>query len=397
MKSCLLLLPIFSVLASLAHAAEEDPRLLFAAAMGRIASAPGVGVQIDISRVETAAGSDRRQSLQVSLAQRGTSDLYFRVLSGTDEAKVYSNATERAVFFVKRNQYVTQSPPPPLLETFGVIGFAEIQAAAQWLGMFLQGDPALLDKATQVTLSAPAAEANAVGGPVVVLQYAEKAVECHFGTEAPPVLQKLTFRNVPAQPGQATEIRVDFALGQWQLDRPLDDGQFQFVPPANARKITPNASGRAEDPMVGQPAPQLTLDLLDGGKLDLQSLRGKVVVIDFWASWCGPCRIGLPIVNEVTGRYAERGVVFYTINRREPIPKIQRYLETTKMNFPVALDPQDVAAMAYQVTGIPRTVIIGKDGTVAAVHAGVSPNMKAELEKELEAALAAPIKEAAAG
>lgn len=397
MKPRLLLLTLLLGFTALAPAADDDPRLLFAAALGRVADAPAIGVQVDISRIETANGADRRQSLQVTLAQRGKSDLYFRVLSGTDEAEVFSNATERAVYFVKRNQYVTETPAPPLVETFGVIGFAEIQTCAQWLGRYLQGDPALLDQATSVSLAPPKADANAVGGPMVVLHYADKDVECQFGTEAPPLLQAVTLRMAPTQPGQTTETQVKLALGQWQLDAPLEDARFQFVPPANARKITPNASGRAADPLLGQPAPQLTLDLLDGGKFDLQSLRGKVVVIDFWASWCGPCRIGLPIVSEVTGRYAERGVVFYTINRREPVPKIQRYLETTKLNFPVALDPQDAAAMAYQVTGIPRTVIIGKDGVVAAVHSGVSPNMKAELEKELDAALAAPFKEAAAG
>ena len=141
--------------------------------------------------------------------------------------------------------------------------------------------------------------------------------------------------------------------------------------------------------MKGQPAADFSVDLLAGGKMQLAQHKGKdVVVLDFWATWCGPCVRALPSVAEIAAAYKDKGVVVYALNQQEEADVVKKFLESKKLALTVAMDAKGEAAKLYQVSGIPQTVIIGKDGNVAAVHVGYSPGLKEALSKEIDAALA---------
>jgi thiol-disulfide isomerase/thioredoxin len=141
--------------------------------------------------------------------------------------------------------------------------------------------------------------------------------------------------------------------------------------------------------LVNKPAPQLTLDTIGGGKLDLSSLKSKnVVVLDFWATWCPPCRKALPILADVTKSYEAKGVKFFAVDQQEDASKVQDYLKTQGLNITVALDKDGQGAAKYRVTGIPQSVIIGKDGIVRVVHEGFSSDLKTKLAAELDDILA---------
>jgi len=140
--------------------------------------------------------------------------------------------------------------------------------------------------------------------------------------------------------------------------------------------------------LVGKPAPEFTANLLDGGKIDLASHRGKdVVVLDFWATWCGPCVAALPILSKVTEAYKDKGVVFYAMNQREEAETISAFLKAKKLDVSVALDEGKIGSL-YGVTGIPQSVIIDKNGVVQVVHVGFSPSLEQRLPQELDAVLA---------
>jgi thiol-disulfide isomerase/thioredoxin len=149
------------------------------------------------------------------------------------------------------------------------------------------------------------------------------------------------------------------------------------------------AAGCGEaQPLKDQPAPALKLPLLGGGELSTADLKDKnVVILDFWATWCPPCRRALPVLAEVAQAFKDRGVAFYAVNLREDEKTIRDYLEKAKLQVTVALDKDGKAAGLYQVEGIPQSVIIGKDGLVKQVHVGFLPNLKETLTKELEEAL----------
>ncbi|HPO14527.1 MAG TPA: TlpA disulfide reductase family protein [Candidatus Hydrogenedentes bacterium] len=140
-------------------------------------------------------------------------------------------------------------------------------------------------------------------------------------------------------------------------------------------------------PLEGKPAPGFQLPSLDGQQVELSSHRGKdVVVLDFWATWCPPCRKGLPIIDRLAKEFYGRGVVAYGINN-EKLPLVKEFIKEQGIDLTVLTDPSNAVFEKYMVNGIPQTVIIGKDGVIRKVHVGLSFNFEGSLRREINKAL----------
>ncbi len=183
----------------------------------------------------------------------------------------------------------------------------------------------------------------------------------------------------------------------WQLGGALPNDAFVFSPPEGARKFEPGAGGAMgdaaeEDPLtlIGRKAPPVDLPLLDGGNLRMPDakLSNTVVVLDFWATWCGPCVRSLPILAKVAADYAGKGVAFYAVNQQEQPDRIKDFLKKHDIACAVALDEAGNAGTLYKLSRIPQTVLIGKDGAVKAVHTGLLPDLDKRLRAELDDLLA---------
>jgi thiol-disulfide isomerase/thioredoxin len=183
----------------------------------------------------------------------------------------------------------------------------------------------------------------------------------------------------------------------WHFDPKLDEKTFEFEPPKGAQK-TENLLGgvagggreEAKSPLLGKPAPEVSLKLLEKGEFTLKSHRdNSVVMLDFWATWCGPCVQELPILAEVAADYKDKGVVFCAINLQEDPADVTKFLKEKKLGITVALDSKGEIGRAYGAEAIPMLVLIDKKGVVRSVHVGYNPAIKATLSKELDALLAA--------
>lgn len=122
--------------------------------------------------------------------------------------------------------------------------------------------------------------------------------------------------------------------------------------------------------------------------LELAHLKGKVVVIDFWASWCAPCRQSFPWLNEMQAKYRDRGLVIIGVNVDRERADAERFLQQTPAGFKIVYDPEGALATRYQVPGMPSSYVIGRAGQQAGVHIGFRNGMRQEREAELEHLLA---------
>lgn len=137
-------------------------------------------------------------------------------------------------------------------------------------------------------------------------------------------------------------------------------------------------SGGENSPVLGKEAATFKLSLVDGGEFDLSKVKGKVVVLDFWATWCGPCIKSLPDMIESMSQFSAEEVVFVGLNQGEPAAQVKRFLETRGWKMTVALDATQNVGRQYAVDGIPHTLIIDPNGKIVWVKSGYSPTGAAE-------------------
>jgi cytochrome c biogenesis protein CcmG/thiol:disulfide interchange protein DsbE len=148
------------------------------------------------------------------------------------------------------------------------------------------------------------------------------------------------------------------------------------------------ASGKQND-AVGKPAPEFQLDTANGkGKIDLASLKGKVVFVDFWATWCGPCKESFPKLQELYTKYASSGLEIVGVSEDDENQGIAEFGQAHgNAKFPLGWDSGKSIAGKYNPPTMPTTFVVDKDGVVRFVHVGYHDNDQAELEKELKSLL----------
>ena len=150
------------------------------------------------------------------------------------------------------------------------------------------------------------------------------------------------------------------------------------------------AGALAVSSMVGASAsvaPTFTLPSRAGDKVSLDQLKGQVVMLNFWASWCGPCRQEMPLLDQMHKRYSALGFTLIGVNVEANTQDAERWLGETPVSFPVLFDKDSKVSKLYDVSAMPSTVFIDRKGNVRYLHRGYKPGDESEYLNQIRALL----------
>jgi peroxiredoxin len=143
------------------------------------------------------------------------------------------------------------------------------------------------------------------------------------------------------------------------------------------------ASTAAAATAVGSPAPDFTLRVLDGPNLRLQEQRGKVVLVNFWATWCGPCRKEMPHLNRIADKYRSSGLVLLGINVDDDARNAADLAAKLGVKFPVLFDTDKKVSKLYDLNSMPSTLVIDRNGRVRYLHRGYQDGYEDLYDKQI--------------
>ena len=170
---------------------------------------------------------------------------------------------------------------------------------------------------------------------------------------------------VPAQMNQAVTVTSQ------RLEAPVPDSVFAFTPPEGSKLVAEfKGPVKANADLTGQMAADFKLKTLAGKEISLQDLRGKFVLLNFWATWCGPCRRDLPAVEKLHQEFHRKGLVALGINSGEDSQTVSGFLATSKMSYPVVLAADSGVTQSYNVNAFPTVVLIDAEGKIVFYHVG---------------------------
>ena len=135
------------------------------------------------------------------------------------------------------------------------------------------------------------------------------------------------------------------------------------------------------------PAPDFVLSARDGRQVALSELEGQVVLLNFWATWCGPCRQEMPHLEALYERYSDLGFTLLGVNVEEDSSGADKFLAETPVTFPILFDPKSEVSKKYDVIDMPSTVIIDRAGNMRFIHHGYQPGYENEYQAQIRALL----------
>ena len=181
---------------------------------------------------------------------------------------------------------------------------------------------------------------------------------------------RLVFAEVSQNKGEKVLVRTVFDFERFEVGQPAPAGTYTFEPPKNAKLVDAvPVPGQTGSVLLNMPAPDFELKTLEGDRLKLSDLRGKPVLLNFWASWCGPCRRELPGILNIHRTLMSKGLVVLGVNdegRREA----RKFAAEANLPFDTVDDSAKKVHKLYRVRAIPTVFLIDNDGTIVRFFRG---------------------------
>lgn len=370
-----------------------------------MASLRSLRAETEMRFVMTSAGMSQKVVSSFTLAMERPNKVALRLTKGTAGTTICSDGRELRTYVLASNQYMVVDGIDKLDDMPVIGGGGRVVAMAMgclnlpFVGMLLPKNPrpAILESVTRVQY---------LGVEPI------KGTDCHRLRFEHPEFDWEMWVRVGEQPWvmkyrldlakamsalqssrQGANIRrqaeASITFRDWEANVELPEETFQFTPPAGA-DVANMGDIAIEDceSFIGKKAPRTILRILDGDLVPLTAAkRSRPVILEFWATWCGPCRRSLETLNGLTKTYRAKGVDVYLVNQMEDEKEVRAFVAKAKLSWPVAMDRKGRLGKKYGVRGIPHTVIIDQYGVVQAVHVGFAPDLEEVLSKELNTLL----------
>jgi len=183
---------------------------------------------------------------------------------------------------------------------------------------------------------------------------------------------KLTVTATMTGPGMKAPVQMNQAVTvtAMKVDAPVPDSMFTFAPPEGVKEVPDFKSAKIQADPTGHIAADFKLKAVDGKEYSLQDLRGKIVLLDFWATWCSPCRRELPMMEKLHREFNTSGLVVLGMDAGENAETVAKFLQTTKLSYPVLLGVDGELAHTYDVNAFPTVILIDRQGQIALFRVG---------------------------
>ncbi len=370
-------------------AADPDPKSVLAEAAAVLRSNDSGRLFANVSYRGKFQGSEEQLDTDYTIAFRRPDQVYIHVESVDQEMYVHANGTEYTNYIPYYQQYRVVEQTMTVQDLIVMSGSDLTGPVLRGIASLTREEP-FADAFAPEALSYIAAE-DVDGKRCDRVRFAAFNRTYDLWIESAPtrLIRRIEADMTPeetdyqAKYGIPFDFQVTATMTEWELGVDVDP-LLAFAAPEGVEKVDmfmPPRQPYPAEALQDQPAPEFTLPLFGGGEMALAKEKGKVVVLDFWATWCVPCRTGLPVMKQIATEYADKGVSVYAVNLGDDPETVKSFVEQFDLaGLPVALDVDASVGSLYMADSIPLTVIVGKDGVVRIVHVGI-PIDRAALEQ----------------
>ncbi len=304
------------------------------------------------------------------------------------DVHTYNNNDARVAFSPGLNRYAPLPVIASRRELIATMTSGTIEPALGWLADMIVGKSAAL-----TALSTAAGNCEDLNCWQIQGETEEYKLHLSLSQEQPirllslamdfkgPLITKFKFP-------ENSSLTIKMGFSNWQLNAALPDSTFVFKAPPDASQTSLEELSSKPKIEIGEPAPDFSLEQLGGGTVHLKDYLGKnVVLLEFWSTKCTVCQKAAPMIMELAKKFAGRDVSIFPVNLRETPEKIQGFLKEEHPAATVLLDKNAEVGGLYEVTGIPKMVLVGKDGLIKSIYKGMPSGLSETLTSRIEGLL----------